>query len=210
MQRQNLKRKTVMQRKINPSDCNFKQIENQNLFLNWGIFAENFPEEILQDLHSSNPDEAVVNIRKSHLYKERLYPNDSRERIGLGHRPTHLVDFHDVPDSNFTDRMDATWYQMDLSIPGANMEQNPHHNDLFEACVIREVSGTLLDNDDNPFSYPRKEKLNLTGKAMVGLNVNDVDWLQLFDPIQRKELEKMFFKLKIYACHDLDDALYGE
>ena len=101
-----MKRKTTIQRKINPSDCNFKQIGNQNLFLHWGIFAENFPEEILQDLHSSNPEEAVVNIRKSHLYKERLYPNDrfvpqndSRERIGLGHRPTHLVDFHDVPDS---------------------------------------------------------------------------------------------------------------
>ena len=41
---------------------------NQNLFLNWGIFAENFPEEILKYLHSSNPDEAIVNIQKSYLY----------------------------------------------------------------------------------------------------------------------------------------------
>ena len=106
--------------------------------------------------------------------------------------------------------MDPTWYQMDLHLPTwkTNMEQNSHHNDLFEACVIREVSGTLLDNDDNPFSYSRKEKLDLTGRAMVGLNVNDVDWLQLFEPIPREELEKMYFKLKIYACDDLDDALY--
>ena len=70
--RDDLKRKTTIQRKINPSDCNFKQIGNQNLFLNWGIFAENFPEEILQDLLSNNPYEAIVNIRKNHLYKERI------------------------------------------------------------------------------------------------------------------------------------------
>ena len=68
--RDDLKRKTTIQRKINPSDCNFKQIGNQNLFLNWGIFAENFPEAILKDLHSNYP--AIVNIRKSHLYKERI------------------------------------------------------------------------------------------------------------------------------------------
>ena len=102
--------------------------------------------------------------------------------------------------------MDPTWYQMELFI-NLYIEQNPYQSDLFEACVIREVSGTLLDNDDNPFSYPQKEKVNLTGKAMVGLNVNDVDWLQLFEPIPREELEKMYFKMKIYAC-DLDDALY--
>ena len=91
-----MKRKTTIQRKINPSDCNFKQIGNQNLFLNWGIFAENFPEEILQNLHNSDTNAAIVNIRKSHLYK---YPTYSAQRIGLGQRPTHLVDFHDVPDS---------------------------------------------------------------------------------------------------------------
>ena len=103
--------------------------------------------------------------------------------------------------------MDPTWYQMELFI-NLYIEQNPYQSDLFEACVIREVSGTLLDNDDNPFSYSRKEKLDLTGRAMVGLNVNDVDWLQLFEPIPREELEKMYFKMKIYACDDLDDALY--
>ena len=95
--RPDLKRKTTIQRKINPSDCNFKQIGNQNLFLNWGIFAENFPEEILQDLHKTVSEEAYVNIRKSHLYKEGINPNTLR--IGLGRKPFHLVDFHDVPDS---------------------------------------------------------------------------------------------------------------
>ena len=112
----------------------------------------------------------------------------------------------------FTDEIDPIWYQMNLYIIGWKTEQNTLHNDLFEACFIREVSGTnLQDNDDDPFSYPREEKLNLTDRAMVGLNVNDVDWLQSFDPkesIPRQELEKMFFRLKIYACHDSDDALY--
>ena len=95
--RNDLRRKTTIQRKINPSDCNFKQIGNQNLILNWGIFAENFPEEILQDLHKTNNGEAFVNIRKSHLYHEDISYNTVR--IGLGHKPFHLVDFHDVPDS---------------------------------------------------------------------------------------------------------------
>ena len=99
----------------------------------------------------------------------------------------------------FSDEMDPTWYQMELYISEHHIQQNPHQSNLFEACVIQEDSGTLLDNDD-PFSYSRKEKLNLTGRAMVGLNVNDVDWLHLFDPIPREELEKMYFKMKIYAC----------
>ena len=71
--RVDLKRKTTLQRKINPSDCNFKQIGNQNLFLNWGIFAENFPEEILQDLHFNNPDEAFVNIRVNQNLNNRFF-----------------------------------------------------------------------------------------------------------------------------------------
>ena len=59
-----------------------------------------------------------------------------------------------------------------------------------------------MDEDSDPFSSSRKEELNLTGKAMVGLNVNDVDWLQSFEPMPREELEKMYFKLKIYACDE--------
>ena len=101
----------------------------------------------------------------------------------------------------FSDEMDPTWYQMELYITDYYMQQNPHQSNLFEACVIQEVSGTLLDNDD-PFSYSRKEKLNLTGRAMVGLNVNDVDWLQSFEPMPIEELEEMYFKLKIYACDE--------
>ena len=98
--------------------------------------------------------------------------------------------------------MDPTWYQMELYITDYYMQQNPHQSNLFEACVIQEVFGSLLDNDDNSFWSPWKEKLNLTGRAMVGLNVNDVDWLQSFEPMPREELEEMYFKLKIYACDE--------
>jgi len=98
--REDLKRKTRIFRKINPSDCNFKQIGNQNLFLHWGIFAEDFPEEILKKLHSDNSAEATVDIRRSYLYKEDVFFD--KGRIGLGYKPFHLVDFHDVPDSTYT------------------------------------------------------------------------------------------------------------
>ena len=102
---------------------------------------------------------------------------------------------------NFTDEMDPTWYQMVLFL-NSDIEQNPHRSDLFEACVIRAVSGRLQDDDDSSFSYPRH--LDLTGRAMVGLNVIDVDWIQEFQ-IPTDELEKMHFKLKIYACDELND-----
>ena len=100
-----MKRKTRIFRKINPSDCNFNQIGNQNLFLHWGIFAEDFPEEILKNLHSDNSAEATVDIRRSYLYKEDVtsyFHKLDTERIGLGYKPFHLVDFHDVPDSTYT------------------------------------------------------------------------------------------------------------
>ena len=104
--REDLKRKTRIFRKINPSDCNFNQIGNQNLFLHWGIFAEDFPEEILKNLHSDNSAEATVDIRRSYLYNERVitYFDELLEtkRVGLGYKPFHLVDFHDVPDSTYT------------------------------------------------------------------------------------------------------------
>ena len=37
----------------------------------------------------------IENILKAH----RLYPINSTERIAIGHRLTHLVDFYDVLDS---------------------------------------------------------------------------------------------------------------
>ena len=72
------------------------------MFLNWGLFVEDFPEEILQDLHRTDRDQAFVEIRKSHLYKRGTAHN--LERIshsadGIGYWPIHLIDFHDVPDS---------------------------------------------------------------------------------------------------------------
>ena len=108
---ENLKRKTTISRKISPLDCDFKQIGNQNLFLHWGIFAESFPEGILRNLHSRSCihcrgtadskvyNDSKVDIRRSYLYREQTSYYNNERRIGLGYRPIHLVDFHDVPDS---------------------------------------------------------------------------------------------------------------
>ena len=63
--RDDLKRKTTILRKVNPSDCNFKPIGNQNIFLHWGIFAENYNSSILKTLNVT--DDEVI-IRRSHLY----------------------------------------------------------------------------------------------------------------------------------------------
>ena len=95
---ENLKRKTTILRKMNPIDCNYKRIGNQNLFVHWGIFAENFSDEILQNLHNDNTTEATVNIRRSHIYRDLDY-YEEEARMGLGSMLFHLVDFHNVPDS---------------------------------------------------------------------------------------------------------------
>ena len=102
-QRDDLKRKTTILRKVNPSDCNFKPIGNQNIFLHWGIFAESFDSSILKKLNAT--DDEVI-IRRSHLYNEIdrnsfEETNVGKARIGFGHRLMHLIDFHDVPDSKF-------------------------------------------------------------------------------------------------------------
>ena len=95
--RDDLKRKTTILRKTNPSDCNFKSLGNQNIYLHWAIFVENFPEEILNKLDGT--DDEVI-IRRSHLYNEKPYFEDYK-RIAFGHRPIHLIDYHNVPDSEF-------------------------------------------------------------------------------------------------------------
>ena len=69
---------------------------NQNLYLHWGLFAENFPEEILKDLSGNKTDEKPINVRRSYLYNEDTMFDE--KRIGLGRKSFHLVDFHDVPD----------------------------------------------------------------------------------------------------------------
>ena len=65
-QREDLRRKTTILRKINPSDCNFMSLGNQNIFLHWGMFAENFPDENFTKLNGTE-DEVI--IRRSHLYR---------------------------------------------------------------------------------------------------------------------------------------------
>ena len=67
-------------------------------------------------------------------------------------------------------KVDPIWYQMYLSIGFMEVEQNSYESDLFGACVIREVSGSLLDDY---CGYPKP--LDSTGRAIVGLNVNDVE-----------------------------------
>ena len=106
-ERDDLKRKTTILRKINPSDCNFLSLGNQNIYLHWAIFVENFPEEILNKL--SGTDEEVF-IRRSHLYKEKPYDADHNvRRIAFGHRPIHLIDYYDVPDSEFYPITRTNW-----------------------------------------------------------------------------------------------------
>ena len=100
VERDDLKRKTTIMRKINPSDCNFQPLANQNVFLHWGIFVENFDDEVFNKL---NDTDGEVIIRRSHLYNELIdYDGDANvayKRIGFGNRPIHLIDFHDVADS---------------------------------------------------------------------------------------------------------------
>ena len=70
------------------------------MFLHWGIFAESFPEEILENLHNGNATEATVDIRRSYIYRDLDY-YEEEARMGLGYRLLHLVDFHNVPDSMY-------------------------------------------------------------------------------------------------------------
>ena len=93
------------------------------------------------------------------------------------------------------------WFGMYLSIGWVDIEKSPYHSDLFEACVIRKVFGKIPDAYGS-FSSSLQVLLNLTGRAMVGLNINDVEWIQVLDPMPSDELEEMYFKLKIFACDD--------
>ena len=107
----------------------------------------------------------------------------------------------DKQNSFGSDSEMVQWFGMYLSIGWVDIEKSPYHSDLFEACVIRKVFGTI-PNDYDPFLSPEEVLLNLTGRAMVGLNINDVEWIQVLDPIPTDELEEMYFKLKIFACDD--------
>ena len=47
------------------------------------------------------------------------------------------------------------------------------------------------------------EKVNLTGKAMVGLVINNED----IEYDMEEEITSLYFKLKIYACDDLESFI---
>ena len=85
-------------------------------------------------------------------------------------------------------------------------DQSPHHDYLYEDCIIKEARGVELDNDDKDDSLSVTtsrygwygdsnygEDMNLTGRAIVGINVNDVD-------LYRSGDDENHFKFKIYAC----------
>ena len=84
------------------------------------------------------------------------------------------------------DRVNPRWYQIVYDPHWFFGDQSPHHSDLYEGCSIEEAEGVELDADDeddslrmatipwSPYrSYSRK--LNLTGRAIVGINVQDVN-----------------------------------
>ena len=91
------------------------------------------------------------------------------------------------------DQVSPRWYQIVYDPPWiSSLYKSPHHSDLFEDCSIEEAEGVELDADSSPYrSYSRK--VNLTGRAIVGINVHDVD-------LYRSEDEESHFKFKIYAC----------
>ena len=97
---------------------------------------------------------------------------------------------------------------MSLAIENVDIERSPyhdnHHNDLFQACVIREAYGTLISStDDNVRLDP--EKLNFTDKAIVGIDVNEINWNESEEPLTESEFEELHFQLKIYACEDIEE-----
>ena len=90
-----------------------------------------------------------------------------------------------------------------------DVRKSASHDDLFEACVIREAYGKEMDGD-NFWSWASEKKIQLTDQAMVGLNVNEVEWMYNgYSPINNggsipiTQLEEMYFKLKIYVCDDI-------
>ena len=100
------------------------------------------------------------------------------------------------------DQVKPRWYQMVYDPHWLFGDQSPHHSDLYEDCSIEEAEGVELDADDEDDSLrmmrltgtwspyrSSSRKLNLTGRAIVGINVQDVNLY-----------EESHFKFKIYAC----------
>ena len=60
------------------------------------------------------------------------------------------------------------------------------------------IQGAAVKSGDSRYaSY--EEKVNLTGKAMVGLVINEYE--------MEEERTSLYFKLKIYACDDLESII---
>ena len=99
---------------------------------------------------------------------------------------------------------------MSLAIENVDIERSPyhdnHHYDLFQACVIREAYGTLISSTDNNIRLD-PEKLNFTDKAIVGINVSEINWNQSEEPLTESEFAALHFQLKIYECDNFEDDL---
>ena len=173
-ERDDLKRKTTIMRKINPSDCNFQPLANQNIFLHWGIFVENFNDSVLNKL---NDTDGEVIIRRSHLYNEISVHNEEGQavykRAGFGNRPIHLIDFHDVADSKFEFSKEKSLGQK--MFLGSRVSRLLNHS-------VRKSLITSMEVCSCPFK--RNKYINIHFKAVIessqtalasGANTNDTD-----------------------------------
>ena len=111
------------------------------------------------------------------------------------------------------DQVKPKWYQIAYD-PRYWAEQSPHHSDLYEECTIREAEGVELDADDkdetvnrlfwtgwNSTGLPKvtrygdrsySRKVNLAGRAIVGIGIRNID-------LYRSD-EERHLKFKIFAC----------
>ena len=72
------------------------------------------------------------------------------------------------------------------------------------------IQGASVKPDEFRFGDYDEEKFNLTGRAMVGLVINnrDIEYAiyKYVNDIE-EEILSLYFKLKIYACDDLESII---
>ena len=66
------------------------------------------------------------------------------------------------------------------------------------------IQGASFQSDTSRYGYSHDEKFNLTGRAMVGLVINNEDII--FNGME-EEIISLYFKLRIYACDDLESII---
>ena len=68
------------------------------------------------------------------------------------------------------------------------------------------IQGAFVKSDAPTYGYSHDEKFNLTGRAMVGLVINNED----IEYDMEEEITSLYFKLKIYACDDLESIINND